>query len=151
MQQIQKPISGFLTGKPALTAGTDVSVLDAITLMKDALSEYLLIVDGNNVAGIFTERDFLNKVVADRLDPSETSIRDVMTADPDTLRPQDNITYAVERMATRGFRNIPIIADEGPAAMLTIWDVMSHLSSVLTEVEENSNIALEEWMDLGGG
>ena len=82
---------------------------------------------------------------------SETSLRDVMTANPDTLRTGDGVSYAVERMATRGFRNIPIFDDDDPAAVLTVWDVMTHLSTVLAEVQENKTICLDEWTDIGGG
>lgn len=151
MHQIQKPISECLSGKPVLTIGTEATVMDAIALMKDNLSEYLLIVDNDDIAGIFTERDFLNRVIAARLVPAETSITEVLTAELDTLRPEDNINYAVQRMATRAFRNIPIVENNRPVAMLTIWDVMTHLSSVLAEVEELVNADLDEWTDIGGG
>ncbi len=151
MQQIQKQISEVLSDKPDLTIAADASVMDAIDKMTKDHSECLLVVENKEVVGIFTERDFLNRVVGARLIPEETSLRNVMTVNPDTLRPGDCVSYAVERMASRGFRNIPIVDDEDPAAVLTVWDVMSHLSEVLDEVEEDDANDLDEWTDIGGG
>lgn len=151
MQQIQKQISEFLSDKPDLTIAVDASVMDAVNKMTADQSECLLVVENEELVGIFTERDFLNRVVGARLIPAETSLRNVMTVNPDILRPGDGVSYAVERMASRGFRNIPIVDDDNPAAVLTVWDVMSHLSKVLAEVEENSDSDLDEWTDIGGG
>ncbi|MFT5132393.1 MAG: CBS domain-containing protein [Gammaproteobacteria bacterium] len=151
MQQIQKPISEFLSDKPDLSIPADATVLEAVNKMAADHSECLLVIENDELVGIFTERDFLNRVVGARLIPAETSLRDVMTANPDTLRTGDGVSYAVERMATRGFRNIPIFDDDDPAAVLTVWDVMTHLSTVLAEVQENKTICLDEWTDIGGG
>jgi CBS domain-containing protein len=151
VQQIQKPISEFLSDKPDLSIPADATVLEAVNKMAADHSECLLVIENDELVGIFTERDFLNRVVGARLIPAETSLRDVMTANPDTLRTGDGVSYAVERMATRGFRNIPIFDDDDPAAVLTVWDVMTHLSTVLAEVQENKTICLDEWTDIGGG
>jgi CBS domain-containing protein len=151
MQQIQKPISEFLSDKPDLTIAADTSVMDAVEKMTREHSECLLVIENEELVGIFTDRDFLNRVVGARLIPADTALRDVMTVNPDTLRPGDGVSYAVERMASRGFRNIPIVDDDNPAAVLTVWDVMSHLSEVVDEVEENNDIGLDEWTDIGGG
>ncbi len=151
MQQVQKQISEVLSDKPDLTIAADASVMDAIDKMTKDHSECLLVVENKEVVGIFTERDFLNRVVGARLIPEEICLRDVMTVNPDILRPGDCVSYAVERMASRGFRNIPIVDDDDPAAVLTVWDVMSHLSEVLAEVEEDDADDLDEWTDIGGG
>ena len=151
MQQIQKQISEVLSDKPDLTIAADASVMEAVDKMTADQSECLLVVENEELVGIFTERDFLNRVVGARLIPAETSLRNVMTVNPDILRPGDGVSYAVERMASRGFRNIPIVDNDNPAAVLTVWDVMSHLSEVLAEVEENSDSDLDEWTDIGGG
>jgi CBS domain-containing protein len=151
MQQIQKPISAFLSDKPVVTIAVNANVMDAVEKMNSEHTECLLVVDNEKLAGIFTERDFLNRVISARLIPSETAIADVMTANPDTLGIEDAVSYAVERMASRGFRNIPIINNDETANVLTVWDVMSHLSELLTEFEENDASEIEEWTDIGGG
>jgi CBS domain-containing protein len=151
LQQIQQPISEFLSSKATPTITVDASAMDAVDKMTTERSECLLVVDDDKVVGIFTERDFLNRVVGARLIPAETPLRNVMTTNPDTLQSDNSIAYAIERMANRGFRNIPIVDDGDPPAVLTVWDVMSHLSTVLAEVEDEDDYELDEWTDIGGG
>ena len=152
MPRIEKPISDFLTGKPALSVQADATVKDAIEAMTSEQLEYVLVVEDGAILGIFTERDFLNRVVGAQRLPQETPVREVMTPEPDHLRPIDNFPYVIERMASRGYRHVPIVDDKGSASVLTVWDVMSHLTDVLAEVENDDfEEELEEWADIGGG
>ena len=151
MQQVEKPIADFLDERPAILVAADASVAHAIELMRAEQSSCVLVMENEVLAGIFTERDFLNRVVAARRLPAETKICEVMTPDPKTLRAQDNVSYAIERMASRGFRHIPIIDDDSPAAVLTVWKVMTHLSGMLAEVAEVNAAVVDEWTDIGGG
>ena len=153
MQHVNKTIAEFLTGKTANTIHAGATVLEAVAAMIPERHGYVLVMENGEVVGIFTDRDFLNRVLAERLLPGDTPVRDVMTPKPDTLTRTDYISYAIERMARHGFRNIPVIDDEGPVAVLTIWMVMLHLSEILDEVKEASldNEIMAEVADIGGG
>ena len=153
MQHINKNISEFLTGKTATTISADATVMDAIATMNNDRHDYILVMENEAIVGIFTIRDFLNRVASERLLPNETPLRDVMTLEPDTLKQTDYISFAVERMARYGFRNIPIIDEGSPPAVVTIWDVMSHVSEILAEVEEAEvdKDIVDEMTDTGGG
>lgn len=152
MPRIEIPISEFLTGKPALSVQADATVKDAIEAMTSEQLEYVLVVEDSAILGIFTERDFLNRVVGAQRLPDETPVRDVMTPEPDHLRPIDNFPYVIDRMADRGYRHVPIVDEKGSIAVLTVWDVMSHLTDVLAEVENGDfDAGMDELADLGGG
>lgn len=153
MQQIQKKISEFLTNKPVSSVPVDATVLNAIEIMSSQRSDCVIVLEDRAIVGIFSERDFLNRVAAVNLNPAETYIQDVMTSHPEVLKQSECISYAIERMANRGFRNIPVIKQGVPSSVLSVWDVMSHLTDVLEEVEENGNDDefLDEWTDIGGG
>ncbi|NNE36666.1 MAG: CBS domain-containing protein [Gammaproteobacteria bacterium] len=149
---MNKKISDFLTDHDVLTIDTSSSVLDAINLMKSESQSYVLVTDSSNVVGIFTERDLLNRVLGENKLPADVEIQDVMTPDPDALIPDDYIAYAVERMARYGYRTIPV--QDGPGLnVLTVWDVMMHLSDILADAEESENDReiVEEFTDIGGG
>ncbi|MEX2352594.1 MAG: CBS domain-containing protein [Gammaproteobacteria bacterium] len=150
---MNKTISEFLTGNPANTIRADATAMDAITAMTSERHDYVLVMDNETIAGIFTERDFLNRVLGERLSPAEVSIWEVMTPNPEYLVSSDYIAYAIERMARYGFRNIPIVDPDKPPMVLTIWNVMSHLSEILADVEEDEidRVILEEFTDTGGG
>lgn len=65
------------------------------------------------LVGIVTDRDLALHVVAEERDPSSTLVRDVMTRDPITCRPEDDLLQAIEGMQRRQVRRIPIVDREG--------------------------------------
>jgi CBS domain-containing protein len=154
MQKIQKTISEFLAGRalPRLEPGATVAA--ALEHLRSAGGQCVLVTEGETLVGIFTERDFVFRVAAEDRDPSTTALADVMTGEPETLRPEDCISYAINRMAVRGFRNVPIVDDGGRlVGLLSVRDVMSHLREVFAELEETEVVEdrMEEWVDIGGG
>ena len=153
MQRIQKTISEFVSEVPVPTVSVDDPVNAAIETMKSADANCVVVLDDDKVAGIFTERDFLNRVTAEQRDPVATPMRDVMTANPQTLRPHDCISYAINRMAVRGFRNVPIVDGDGRAVnLIDVRDVIDHINDLFDEIAESgSGEEGQEWVDIGGG
>ena len=150
---MNKKISDFLSDDKAITIDSNARVLDAIKLMNSEKHNYVLVMENNNVQGIFTERDLLNRVLSEKKLPADVIVRDVMTPNPDSLNRDDYIGYAVERMARYGYRNIPVEdGREGPV-VLTVWNVMTHVSDILTDAEEieSDREIVEEIADIGGG
>lgn len=150
---MNKKISDFLSDDKAITIDSNARVLDAIKLMNTEKHNYVLVMENNNVQGIFTERDLLNRVLSEKKLPADVILRDVMTPNPDSLNRDDYIGYAVERMARYGYRNIPVEdGKEGPV-VLTVWNVMTHVSDILIDAEETESDReiVEEMADIGGG
>jgi CBS domain-containing protein len=128
--------------------------------MSREVHDCVLVMRGDELAGIFTSRDFLNRVAAVRADPAALLLGDVMTPTPRTLRPRDPVAFAINWMAVEGFRNVPILDDSGSVlGVLTVWDVMRHLEAIFDEIDAtprpvapggdtSSVIAM---VDLGGG
>ena len=69
----------------------------------------VLVVTADHLEGIFTERDVVNRVVAEGLDPDRTQLNDVMTRNPDTVGPNDTALEALRRMQDGGFRHLPVV------------------------------------------
>lgn len=69
--------------------------------------------DGKKLIGVLTDRDIVLKVVAEGRDPRSTAVSDVMTTDLITCLPQENVEMAMEQMATRQVRRIPIVDSDG--------------------------------------
>lgn len=155
MRRIQRPIADFITPDASVVAlSPDDPVSAAVEVMKAHKWDCSLVLEGGTLVGIFTERDFLYRVSAAQKNPNHTTLREVMTPNPETLRARDAISYAINRMVVRGFRNIPIVDDTGkPVAVLDVRDVMAHLTEVFAEVSERTVLdkEWEEWTDTGGG
>jgi CBS domain-containing protein len=75
-------ISNIIAGRPLVSGGPDMTVRAACRLMAENRIGALLVVADQRIAGIFTERDALNKVLAGGLDPDATTLEAVMVANP---------------------------------------------------------------------
>lgn len=112
--------------REACTATPSSPIRDALRCMSDRRVGCVLVVEGEKLAGIFTERDFVNRVVTQGLDVSEPISR-VMTAAPSTVHIGDAVQQAIEVMS-RGFRHLPVVDDDGrPVGVLSIKDVVHYL------------------------
>ena len=154
MRQIQKSIADCIARAKFVALSQDDMVSTAVTAMSEMGTDCALVVEENEkLVGIFTERDFLNRVSAAKRDPSATRLGDVMTADPETLHPHDCVSYAINRMAVGSYRNVPIVDDkQRPTSVLDVRLVMLHLIKVFAEVEKGGGATDdEEWIDIGGG
>jgi len=69
-----------------------------------------VLVGGDRLEGIFTERDMVNRVVADARDPDHTRLEEVMTKDPHTITPEASAIAALRMMQDGGYRHLPIVA-----------------------------------------
>ncbi|MGK0297636.1 MAG: CBS domain-containing protein [Gammaproteobacteria bacterium] len=150
---MNKNISEFVSDEIAITIDVNATVMDAVSVMTSAHHNYVLVTDNGSTVGIFTDRDLLNRVTSEKRMPAEVAIRDVMTPNPDTLKTDDYISYAIEKMGRNGFRNIPIKNEAGTTSVLTVWNIMSHLSEILDDAEqaENDKEIVDEITDTGGG
>jgi signal-transduction protein with cAMP-binding, CBS, and nucleotidyltransferase domain len=160
MRRLEKTIReiGWTYAVPRLEVSDRVS--RAFDAMSREAHDCVLVMRGGALAGIFTSRDFLNRVAAVRSDPEGLLLGDVMTPMPRTLRPRDPVAFAINWMAVEGFRNVPIVDDSGELlGVLTVWDVMRHLEDIFDEIDATprptppggDTSSLIAMIDLGGG
>ena len=90
---------------PALSP--TASVREAVKLLVENRGGAVLIVDGNVLSGIFTERDVLKKVAA-RPGALDAPIAEYMTIDPVVVRDNETVAVALHKMAAGGFRHVPM-------------------------------------------
>lgn len=158
MRRLERTIAetGWTRDVPRLTE--HVPVARAFDAMRRAAHDCVLVVTDDQLTGIFTSRDYLNRVAARGGDPATTELATVMTRQPRTLRPDDPVAFAINWMAIEGFRNVPIVDDAGDVlGVLTVWDVMGHLATLFDEIDATpravspqSDISDVINVDLGG-
>jgi CBS domain-containing protein len=151
VRSIQKTIAECIARADFVSVAPGDPVTAAVAGMRAKGTNCALVVDGDKLVGIFTERDFLQKIAAEKRDPARTSMRDVMTPEPETLRAHDSVTYAINRMAVRKYRNVPIVDRNGrPTSVLDARLVMMHLIKVFAELDQGGGDH-DAWIDIGGG
>src|ERR1043166_8844408 len=122
MRRLEKTIReiGWTHAVPRLDVADRVS--RAFDQMSREVHDCVLVMRGEELAGIFTSRDFLNRVAAVRADPAAVVLGEVVPRLPRTLRPRDPVAFAINWMAIEGFRNVPITDDSGAVlGVLTVW------------------------------
>lgn len=145
-----RTIGEFISGRDSPNVSPATPVQEAIQTMRAMRTPCVLVVEAGLLQGIFTEKDFLNRVVAAELLPGETRVGEVMTPSPEVLGPDHSIAQAINRMAIGGFRNVPIVDEHGrPLGLLSVRDVVDHLAEIFEGDEEDSNEQAGLWLDLG--
>ena len=107
------------------------SVEQVVRKMVACRTGFALVMDGvdgaASLVGIFTERDFVSRVVAAGADAS-LPVEQVMTPRPKVVRTNGTVHVAVEMMETAGFRHLPVVNDRGePVGVLSVTDIMRYL------------------------
>ncbi len=122
-------------GEPIHSVTGDTLVIDCVAKMASKKIGALVVMDGDRLQGIFTERDALNRVLAARRDPGTTKVSEVMTKDPYCLFPETTVGAAMQVVTQRRFRHLPIVDDGKVLAVissgdLTHWLVKDHVGEV---------------------
>jgi CBS domain-containing protein len=121
----RRQISSIIAGRKLVSATGDISVRGACRLMAENNVGALVIVESGRIAGIFTERDVLNKVLAGGLDPDATALETVMVADLQTIQADRPLAHALHMMADGGFRHVPVVDAQGvPLGMVSARDAL---------------------------
>ena len=119
-----RPVSQLVKNQRILTASATMSVADAAVAMRDARVGAIMVLNGPRLAGIFTERDALYRVLAAGKDPKRTTLGEVMTADPTTIAPDKPFGHALHIMYDRGFRHVPVVENGAPVGMVSARDAL---------------------------
>ena len=117
-------------GQHVTTIDPNATVFAAAALMNEHKIGCVLVAENDRLVGIFTERDILMRVVAQRLDVDETRVRDVMTSEVACCRPHTTIDEARGVMKNRRIRHLPVCEEDGRIdGMISIGDLNAWDSS----------------------
>lgn len=116
-------------------------VTDCVRMMARNKIGSVVVLLGESLVGIFTERDALNKVLAVGLDPNRTQVSEVMTRNPYYVSPDATVGEAMELVTQRRFRHLPIVEDGKVLAVVSSGDLTHWL--VKDQVEQ-----VQEFVDL---
>jgi CBS domain-containing protein len=99
----KKSASSLLTVRPTATVASAVDLLNSNKIGS------VLVMDGDRLVGIFTERDVLRRVVGGRMDPEKTTISQVMTRELVVMKPSSTVEDAMSVISERRVRHLPVV------------------------------------------
>jgi CBS domain-containing protein len=113
--------------RECLTIKSDTSVFDAISAMSEANIGAIVIQDGDQPGGIFTERDYLRKVVLQGRSSRDTPVSEVMSSPLFTVDVSDAPRVAMESMTERRCRHLIVTENDAMVGIVSLGDLVKHL------------------------
>ncbi len=120
-------------GNDVWSISPDALVFDALKVMADKNVGALVVMDGNNVAGIFSERDYARKVILKGKSSHETAVREIMTPDVISVSPSQSIEECMAIMTSKHIRHLPVLEGNKLVGLISIGDVVK---AVISEQEQ---------------
>lgn len=137
-----RPISDVVKRKNLLVLGPECSVGEAARAMQRAGVGAVMVVEGDRLVGLFTERDALCRVVARGRDADCTSLSEVMTRSPQTVSPERPFGYALHMMYEGGYRHLPVLDHGRPVGIVSARDMLGpELREFVCELSDKQRIA----------
>ncbi len=113
-----------IKGTDVWTITPDATVLDALRLMQTKDVGALLVMEGDKLVGIISERDYARKVVLQSKSSKETKVRDIMTSHVYTIHPDQTVNECMELMTVRHIRHVPVMESDHLLGVISIGDVI---------------------------
>ena len=92
----------------------------------------MAVIDGRDLVGIFTERDFVRSI-ADGVDVATVAVRSRMAADPDVFAPETDVFEAGEFLLESGYRHLPVVDDGKLLGVVSLRDLLGAVLAATTE------------------
>lgn len=109
---------------PVYTVSPAATVYAALRLMADKNIGALLVVEGEAICGILSERDYARKVVLKGRNSTDTRVRDVMTSSVLFVQPSDTSQACMQWMTTKRLRHLPVLDEGKLVGLISIGDLV---------------------------
>jgi CBS domain-containing protein len=138
---MERPIRTIIEDQKPVTATSDMTVSAASRLMKEQRIGAILVIDNGRLAGIFTERDALFRVIAEGRSPEMTTLAEVMTSNPRTITPDRPFGHALHLMYEGEFRHVPVVENGRPVGMVSARDALGpDLKQFISDLDRRTHI-----------
>jgi CBS domain-containing protein len=112
-----------------LSITPNASVLDALKLMAEKEVGALLVLEGDKLAGIFSERDYARKVILYGKASKDTPVSEIMTHKVVCVRPEQSVEDCMALMTDKRIRHLPVLEDQKVIGVISIGDVVKEVIS----------------------
>ena len=124
-------------GHDILSIAPSASVLDAIRLMADKGIGALIVMDGETMAGIVTERDYARKVILKGRSSHETPVSDIMSTGVISTSPDQTVNICMNVMTDKRIRHLPVVEGNKVIGLVSIGDLVKAIIADQKETIEH--------------
>ncbi len=115
----------------------DTTVFDALRLMADKGVGALLVMEGERLVGVMSERDYARKVILEGKASKETRVGDIMTRNVYTIHPEQTVEEAMDTMVNKHIRHLPVVENDQVIGVISIMDTSRHVIYYQREIIKN--------------
>jgi CBS domain-containing protein len=119
-------IHDLVRGQETFSVRAEQAVLEVVQAMVERNIGAVPVLREGELLGIFSERDLMKRVVAERRDPQKTTVGDVMTANPVTVSPTTTLEHCMDLMRSHGFRHLPVCDGKKLKGLISLRDILLH-------------------------
>jgi len=124
--------------RPLFYVSARNTVAEAARRMSDLGVGAIVVLDGERLMGVFSERDLMKRVVLERRDAETTPVRDVMTTELVVIEQSATLEEAMEAMQSHNCRHLPVMGGDQVTGFISMRDLMNH--ELERKTEELSHI-----------
>jgi CBS domain-containing protein len=117
-----RTVEEIMTRDPRTVSASD-TIVDAARVMNDADIGDVIVVDGDEIKCIVTDRDIVVRAIAEGRDPQSTSVGDVCTPSLETIEPDASVDDALRKMREADIRRLPVVQDGRPVGIVSLGDL----------------------------
>ena len=129
---VSQPLQELPLEEPVVVSPS-ISVRSAVALMREGSRSCVLAMDGERLAGIFTERDVLTKCMVNGFDWDQPLSASLLTGNPRTIRASASVGEAVATMQQHHYRTLPVVDGNRVAGLIRLGDLLTHLAEAYPE------------------
>jgi CBS domain-containing protein len=123
-----------LNPPPPVTVGKNAPLSQAVAAMvENKVGTVLVVDDEGKLAGIFSERDLLQRVPNADAKAGKRPVADFMTPDPETIGADDTLALALHKMDVGGYRHLPVMVAGSPVGMISVRGMVRHIAKLCRE------------------
>ena len=124
-----KTVSDLLKAKPQrlISVRPEQSVLEAIKVLAAEDIGAAIVMSGDSIAGIFSERDYTRKVILKGRASDSTRVEEIMTARVVCVSPRTGTRECMQLMTEKQIRHLPVVEDGRPVGMVSIRDIVGDI------------------------
>jgi len=124
-------------GKDVWSISPDVTVYEAIEMMAEKKAGALPVMQGRKLVGMISERDYTRKVILQGKASKKTAVKEIMSVEPDTLKPGDTVDTALRIMTDKRVRHLPVINHGWVVGIVSIGDLVKWvISAQQSQIQE---------------
>ena len=124
-----------LKPRMAVTGSAETPLDRVVQLLKEKGVGCVLVLDGECLVGILSEKDVLYKLGGKDNSLNTIKTSEIMTSNPVTVNMDDSIRFVLHQMSIGGFRHIPITSRSSPPKIISVRDVLGYMCKSVTDIE----------------